>query len=261
MLNEKIRSFSIQPNLLRMLSVSEFDMDTLGEKPTAVFLIMPDEKTTYHRLVSLFIKQSYEYTIYSAQKQAGEDGFILGKMPVRVNYILDEFSSLPTIKDFPAMISAARSRNIRFNLIMQSKHQLLQRYDQEAWTIQSNCNNWIFLTSRELDFLQEISELCGEVTGQQKKSLLSVSDLQRLDKDKGEVLILSGRLNPCIARLPDIDEYDKGKFIPGKLPVREHIAAEPIMFDFLKESLLDMSEDFLKFLEEDLDDLDDLEWQ
>lgn len=202
--DQKMRTFTIQPSLLGMLSGSELLFENIQQEPTAIFLIVPDEKTTYHNLVSLFIKQSYEYMIFNSQSK-----FIDDIMPIRVNYILDEFSSLPSIHDFPAMITAARSRNIRFNLFVQSKHQLDLRYKEEADTIRANCSNWIFLVSRELSLLKEVSELCGEKRDNGAiLPVLSVVDLQRLDKDEGEVLILSGRNKPFITQLLDIDKYD-----------------------------------------------------
>lgn len=203
--DEKMRSFMIQPNLLEMLSNSSVSMDFICDTKTIVYLIMPDEKTSYHKLVTLFIKQSYEYLIYKAQTNLG------GKMKIRLNYILDEFSSLPTIKDFPAMITAARSRNIRFNLIIQSKHQLLERYKEETETIQSNCSNWIFFTSREVKLLQELSLLCGKRSNGEKY-IVPPDSLQHLSKERGEALILSGRLYPYITILADIDRYDGGRF-------------------------------------------------
>lgn len=206
--DQKMRTFSVQPSLLSMLAGHTRLLDDIQTKPTAVFLIVPDEKTSFHNLVSLFIKQSYEKLIFNAQQITKGD-----KIPLRVNYILDEFSSLPSIHDFPAMITAARSRNIRFNLFVQSKHQLDLRYLEEANTIRANCNNWIFLVSRELSLLQEVSELCGKRTKDGNTlPILSVTDLQRLDKDKGEVLVLSGRKKPYIAMLPDINMYDNNEY-------------------------------------------------
>lgn len=202
--DQKMRVFSIQPSLLDMLSQNDMEYGSVRKKPTAIYLLLPDEKTGYHSLVSLYIKQSYEYYIYTSQ-QSIDNNEALG---IRINYILDEFSSLPTISDFPAMITAARSRNIRFNLFLQSKKQLTLKYHEESDTIMSNCENWIYLFSRELDFLKELSELCGETNN--KKPLLSVSDLQRLDKELGETLILIGREKPLITHLPDIDFYDSG---------------------------------------------------
>lgn len=223
--DEKTRMFSIQPNLLDMLSANDIDFDNIGNAPTAVFLIVPDEKTSYHGLVSLFIKQSYEYLIYQAQTNGNSDGFQVGILRNRLNYVLDEFSSLPKIDDFPAMITAARSRNIRFTLFIQSKHQLIQRYKDEAETIQTNCNNWIFLTSRELQLLEELSKLCGNTIEDNPRPVLSVTDLQRLDKDAGEALLLCGRAKPCITHLADISKYDADRY--ESIPTQKRESAQP----------------------------------
>ena len=204
-LDHHLSPFVLSDKLTQMLSRNNINLDLLGQEKTAVFLIMPDEKTTYHKVVSLFIKQSYEHMIYCAQSLPNKT------MPIRINYVLDEFSSLPKIKDFPSMISAARSRNIRFNLIMQSKNQFQRHYSSEAETIQANCSNWLFITSRELDLLEHISDLCGKRTGTDKP-LISVSELQRFNKEKGEIMILHGRKRPFKGFLPDIDKYDDVKF-------------------------------------------------
>lgn len=210
--DEKMRCFTIQPDLLNMLSTDNLNIEKIGDQKTAIFVIMPDEKTSYHKLVSLFIKQSYEVVISLAQKRQN------GKMPIRINYILDEFASLPSIKDFPAMISASRSRNIRFTLVVQSKHQLIGKYGDEADVIQSNCSNWIFLTSREIEMLKELSILCGEKRN--GKPLVPIDYLQHLNKEKGEALVLIGRLYPYITRLPDIKSYDGDRYEKAvKMPV------------------------------------------
>ena len=229
--DQSTRMFSVQPNVLDMLGNNDIDFSSIGERPTAVFLIVPDEKTGYHGLVSLFIKQSYEYLIYNAQTVAEQDGFHVGSLKNRLNYILDEFSSLPTISDFPSMITAARSRNIRFTLIIQSKHQLIQRYQEETNTIQTNCNNWVFLNSRELTFLHELSSLCGETTENNPRPVLSIAHLQRLDKEEGEALIFFGRLKPCISHLADITLYDGDHYL--QFPIQERTANQPPVIQLL----------------------------
>lgn len=198
--DQKMRVFSVRPSLLEMLKYDDRTFLSIDEKKTVVFLILPDEKTTYHGLVSLYIKQSYEYLISHAQEE-------VQNLRIRVNYILDEFSSLPQIADFPAMITAARSRNIRFNLFLQSKKQLIIRYKEDADTIMSNCENWFYLSSREIDFLQELSNLCGDHYGSNRRPLLSIADLQHLDKEHGQVLVLTARNKPMITQLPDISYY------------------------------------------------------
>jgi type IV secretion system protein VirD4 len=203
--------------------------------------VVPDEKTGYHGLISLFVKHSYEFLIYKAQERLNRNE----NVGIRVNYVLDEFSSLPTIHDFPAMITAARSRNIRFNLFLQSKHQLKLRYAEESDTIMSNCENWIFLYSRELELLKEISELCGLYGGSNQRPVLTVTDLQRFDKNSGEALVLSGRSKPLITYLADINVFDKDH--PKPVSYEEYVERKRIEIDFtltdsmrnsLKESIL-----------------------
>lgn len=212
--DQHMSSFSLQPKMVGLLSHSSFDLNDIGFAKTAVFLIMPDEKTIYHQIIAIFIKQMYELLIDNAYKNTRDYRF-----PTRVNFLLDEFTSLPKMTDMPQMITASRSRNIRFMLVIQSKHQLKQRYAEEAETIMSNCSNWLFLTSKETELLREISELSG-VTGTSREPLISVSRLQHLDKEAGECLVFSGRKYPYFSYLPDIDEYDGNDYALRPLPLR-----------------------------------------
>ena len=179
---QKVNIFAMAQNLSEMLSKSDFDMMDIGREKTAVFLIIQDEKKTYHALTTIFVKQCYESLIDVAQESGG-------KLKVRTNFILDEFANMPELKDVTTMITAARSRQIRFNLIIQNFAQLNQVYGKEnAETIKGNCTNMIYLLSSELNALEEISKLCGDVKvkgkGKDKpdetRPLISVSDLQRL---------------------------------------------------------------------------------
>jgi len=222
--DQAMRPFFSQDNLINMLSANDLDMRTIGNEKTAVFLIIPDENTLYHKLISVFIKQCYTELIIEAQRQP------LFSLPKRVNFLLDEFSSLPQIGDFPNMITAARSRNIRFNLFVQSIQQLQLRYGFQAELIRGNCENWVFLHSRELSMLDELVKLSG--TKGYKEPLISVTMLQTLDKDKGEAFILHKRIHPIIVRLPDIDSYyavtQNG--VPTKYP--ENLYEAKAVFDF-----------------------------
>ena len=256
-LDRKLRAFSIRPSLLDMLANNDVDMNSIDERKTAVFLIVPDEKTTYHSLVTCFVKQAYEYLIYKATES--EDL----KLKNRVNFILDEFCSLPPISSMSSMISAARSRDIRFLLAVQSYHSLKSRYKGEAETIKSNCINWIFLTSREIDLLREISALCGE----QRNRLpnVSVYDLQHFDKEKGEALVFSGRLKPAIVNLLDIDCFGDSEYTVPDYERFERKPREKADFAFsesVKKELreeLEQSNPFLRqspFAPENMDALD-----
>ncbi len=201
-----LKIFNTQKGLTRMLSGNTMDISKFGKEKTAVYIIVPDEKTTYHFLVTTFIKQVYEILVAEAQKQEAL------KLPVRVNFVLDEFCNIPKVPDMPSMISAARSRNMRYFLVAQSLHQLKGKYGEDADTIKGNCDNWVFLTSKELDLLQEVSSLCGTISGgEESRPLISVSQLQRLDKEKGEALIMHARQYPMITEIADIDMYEAFK--------------------------------------------------
>ncbi len=202
-----LRLFNTQENLTRMLSGNTVDMRRIGREKTAVYLIVPDERNTYHFLITAFIKQVYEVLIGEAQKMPDF------RLPVRVNFVLDEFCNMPKVPDMPAMISAARSRNMRYFLVAQSMHQLRGKYGEDADTIKGNCDNWVFLTSKELALLNEISELCGSIrrADGSERRLISVSELQRLDKEKGEALIMHARQYPIITEMADIDMYEMFK--------------------------------------------------
>ncbi len=201
--DQHMRTFVIQPTMMEMLANNDFDIAAIEREKVAVFIITPDEKTSYHRLVSLFVKQSYEYLIYISSKNEYKC------LKHRVNYILDEFSSLPLIVDMPTMISAARSRNIRFLLVVQSKSSLKKKYQEEAETIVGNCSNVIFFTSRELDLLKELSELCGKQKSGEPN--VSIYELQHLSKDSREALVLCGRSEPAVVKMIDISRLVRGE--------------------------------------------------
>ena len=138
---QKIKLFSSRENLSEMLAHNDFNMHGIGRRKTAVFIIIQDEKKTYHALATIFIKQCYETLIDVAQENGG-------KLPYRTNFILDEFANMPPLKDVTTMVTAARSRNIRFNFIIQNFAQLYQVYGKEnGETIKGNCGNIIYLIS------------------------------------------------------------------------------------------------------------------
>ena len=179
MFKQKLKIFTTRENLSEMLSRSDFNMGDIGRKPTAVFIIVHDEKNTYHALTTIFVKQCYEKLI----DVAFENG---GQLPVRTNFLLDEFANMPQLKDVTSMITAARSRQIRLTFIIQNFAQLNQVYGKEiAETIKGNCGNLVYLLTTELQALEEISKMCGEVKSKKDDKtastpLVTVSDLQKL---------------------------------------------------------------------------------
>ena len=208
---QKIKLFSSRENLSEMLSNNDFDMRDIGKKKTAVFIVIQDEKKTYHSLVTIFLKQCYE-TLISVAQECG------GKLPHRTNFILDEFANMPPLKDVTTMVTAARSRNMRFTFIIQNFAQLYEVYGKEQGeTIKGNCGNIVYLISTELSALEEISKMCGEVKSKEKDKtsstpLVTVSDLQRLKQ--WETIILRLRMMPFKTRLTPNYEMDWGVSFP-----------------------------------------------
>ena len=211
---QKMKLFSERANLSEMLSYSDFDMRDIGRKKTAVFLIVQDEKKTLHPLATIFIKQCYETLIDVAQENGG-------KLPFRTNFILDEFANMPPLKDVTTMVTAARSRLIRFTFIIQNFAQLTQVYGKENGdTIRGNCN-LLYLISSEIAALEEISKMCGEVKSKEKEKtastpLVTVSDLQRLNQF--EIIVLRRRMFPYKTRFQTDFEVDWGRTYPNETP-------------------------------------------
>ena len=217
---QKVKLFASRENLSEMLSYSDFKLDSIGTQPTAVFIIIQDEKKTYHSLATIFIKQVYETLIDVAQEHGG-------KLPYRTNFLLDEFANMPPLKDVTTMITAARSRQIRFTMIIQNFAQLNKVYGKDdAETIKGNCGNIIYLISTELAALEEISKLCGEKKSKKDDKtastpLVTVSDLQRMKQF--DHILLRLRKNPFkTSFIPDF-KIDWGSCTSPKVdyPTRE----------------------------------------
>ena len=200
-------------------------------------MVIHDEKTTYHALATIFIKQCYETLIDVAQECGG-------KLPVRTNFILDEFANMPPLKDVTTMVTAARSRLIRFTFIIQNFAQLNDVYGKEdAETIRSNCGNLIYLLTTELAALEEISKLCGEKKSKDKDKtastpLVTVSDLQKMKMN--EAIILHTRLSPFKTKMKPSYEIDWGNNFP-RADFVERAKGEIGLFDlktFVNEKLI-----------------------
>lgn len=216
---QKVKLFASRENLSEMLSHSDIDLASIGKKKTAVFIVIQDEKKTYHSLVTILLKQIYETLIDVAQKNGG-------KLPIRTNFLLDEFANMPPLKDVTTMITAARSRQIRFTMIIQNFAQLNKVYGKEdAETIKGNCGNIIYLISTELAALEEISKMCGEVKSKKDDKtastpLVTISDLQRMKQF--ETIILRMRKQPFKTKMTPDFKIDWGKKYPkATYPTRD----------------------------------------
>lgn len=205
---QKIRLFASRENLSEMLATSDFDMTKIGKEKTAVFMIIQDEKKTYHALATIFVKQCYETLIGTAQETS------TGALPIRTNFILDEFQNMPPLKDITTMVAAARSRHIRLTMIIQNFAGLEATYGKEvAQTIRSNCNNLVYLLTTELAALEEISKLCGEKKSKKDDKtastpLITVSELQLMKEN--EAIVIKTRTRPFKTKLKPNWKIDWG---------------------------------------------------
>ena len=145
--------------LCGLTSATDIDPADFAQRPTALFMKIPDEKDTRHGLAAVFILCMYKALIKVAS--AREDL----SLPRNVYFILDEFGNMPKIEKFDKMITVGRSRKIWFNMVVQSYSQLNNVYgEQVADIVKSNCGVKMFIGSNDIGTCKEFSELCGNVT-------------------------------------------------------------------------------------------------
>ena len=146
------------PLIYSMTCETDFDYRATGKEKQAIFLILPDEKETYYSLASLFTSQHYETLVTEADKRGG-------RLERRVNFNLDEFGNYAAIPGFSTKLTVGGSRGCRFNLYVQGLSMLEEKYGKEnAKTIMSNCQTWIYLQADEMETLEEISKKLGNYT-------------------------------------------------------------------------------------------------
>lgn len=161
-----LRLFS-DPNISDMTSKQDHDLQSIGINKTAVFLIVPDEKSTRNVLATLYIDQVYQSMVDLANSKGG-------RIPRRVNFILDEFGNLPSIPSFDKKLTVAGGRGIRFTIAVQDIAQLKKLYKDNAQTITGNCHNWIYIKTADVDTAKLISEKTGKYTVETENSSSSV---------------------------------------------------------------------------------------
>lgn len=154
----KLRVFE-DARISRMTSKNTIDLEKIGKEKSAVYLYVPETDKSRSVLASLFIDQLY-YALDRYTKTLKSN-----TLPIRVNFLLDEFANLPTINEMDGKISMARSKNIRLLMVVQDFTQLVQQYGKEiANTIKNNCNNLFYLLTNENETAEEISKLLGKET-------------------------------------------------------------------------------------------------
>lgn len=155
---DKLNMFNDR-GLCGLTSATDVDAAGFAERPTALFMKIPDEKDTRHGLAAVFILCMYKALIKVAS--AREDL----SLPRNVYFILDEFGNMPKIEKFDKMITVGRSRKIWFNMVVQSYSQLSNVYGNEvADIVKSNCGMKMFIGSNDIGTCEEFSKLCGNMT-------------------------------------------------------------------------------------------------
>ncbi len=200
-----------------LLSSTDFDIRSIGEKSTALFIILPDEMQTLYPLATMFINQIYSILCDLAYRNGG-------MLPVKVNFILDEFANFAKLDNIAPMLTASRSRGIRFFLVCQDVDQLESIYKSNgAAILRSNCQSWIYMGCRNTEFLRMLEALCGTYTETytgKTMPLVSITDLQLLDTGESFVFIKGCSVKHCY--LPDYGDIDfgEGEESPAEFPER-----------------------------------------
>lgn len=214
------------PKIYSMTKESEFRLKDLGNKKVALFIILPDGKSTYYSLASLLVNQMYEQLTEMADNRGG-------RLERRVNFILDEFGNFTQIPDFATKLTVGGGRGIRFNLFLQNFAQLDDKYGKEqSKIIRGNCDNWIYLRTSDQETLEELSKKLGNYTvstyslssstgknsaGSSSQSinltgrpLLTPSEIEDIDRPYS--LIMS-KGNSGIFYAPDLSKYSFNKML------------------------------------------------
>ncbi len=169
--NERMSLFD-DVNVENIISSSDFPLDILGRKPTAMYIIVPDEEKMYYNLITIIVGLLYREVTKYANQQENK------KVKVEIDWILDEFANCPPLPDMETIISVARSRGLRFHLYIQSFAQLNNVYGRDvAQTILDNCG-LAYLKTNTQETAEAISKLLGVQTLEVNSINYSINSLQ-----------------------------------------------------------------------------------
>ena len=212
--------------LREIMSDDELELDTLGDRKTALFLIMSDTDTTFNFVIAMLQSQLFNLLCDKADDVYG------GRLPVHVRCLLDEFANIGQIPNFDKLIATIRSREISASIILQSQSQLKTIYKDAANTIVGNCDTTLFLGGKEKSTLKEISELLGKETidsfNQSENRGSQVShglNYQKLGKElmtQDEIAVMDG--GKCILQLRGVRPFFSDKFDITKHPRYKYLA-------------------------------------
>ncbi len=234
--------------IMSMTSENDLDIVNMDEDPNAVFIIVPDERFTRHRFVTLFITQMYKELVEKANLNLRRKQTETAILKRNTYFVLDEFANLPKFDNIEGMVTVARSRGIRFLFVLQSYSQLTAKYGRDIGDIiKTNCNVKIFIGSDDSDTRKEFSELCGNKkikqfsvntnaenpassnTGASNQPLITIGMLERLNGDtKGDAIVSVRGYEPIWAHFTPSYELQKEYFPEGKADIGKR---EAVLFE------------------------------
>lgn len=225
--------------ILSMTSENDIDIANMDESPNALFVIVPDERFTRHRFVTLFLTQTYKELVEKANTNLRKKQTDTAILKRRAYYILDEFANLPKMENIEGMVTVGRSRGIRYLFVLQSFSQLNAKYGKDvADILKSNCNVKLFIGSDDAETRKEFSELCGQKkvksfsvntsaenpassnTGASNQPLITPGMLERLNGDeKGDAIVSVRGYEPIWTRFTSSYELKHIYFAAGKADI------------------------------------------
>jgi len=221
----RLAPFDIK-ELRDLLEYDELELDTLGDRKTALFLIMSDTDTTFNFVIAILQSQLFNLLCDKADDVYG------GRLPVHVRCILDEFANIGQIPNFDKLIATIRSREISASIILQSQSQLKSIYKDAADTIAGNCDTTLFLGGKEKSTLKEISEVLGKETidsfntsenrGTQVSHGLNYQKLGKELMTQDEIAVMNG--GRCILQVRGVRPFLSDKYDIMKHPNYKYLA-------------------------------------
>ena len=221
----RLAPFDIK-ELRDIMTEDELELDTMGDRKTALFLIMSDTDITFNFVIAMLQSQLFNLLCDKA------DDFYNGRLPVHVRCLLDEFANIGQIPNFDKLIATIRSREISASIILQSQSQLKTIYKDAADTIVGNCDSTLFLGGKEKGTLKEISELLGKETidslsqsenrGAQTSHGLSYQKLGKELMTQDEIAVMDG--GKCILQLRGVRPFFSDKFDITKHPRYQYLS-------------------------------------
>ena len=221
----RLSPFDIK-ELRDIMTEDELELDTMGDRKTALFLIMSDTDTTFNFVIAMLQSQLFSLLCDKA------DDLYNGRLPVHVRCLLDEFANIGQIPNFDKLIATIRSREISASIILQSQSQLKTIYKDAADTIVGNCDVTLFLGGKEKSTLKEISELLGKETidslsqsenrGAQTSHGLSYQKLGKELMTQDEIAVMDG--GKCILQLRGVRPFFSDKYDLTKHPRYKYLS-------------------------------------